>query len=60
MNTIRICPVCHSETTRLTYSPYYPYPVCFELCALTPDEMQFLELVSNGAPFLPEFNPRRA
>jgi len=56
MESLLICPVCHSESARLTFSPLYPYPVCSELCALRPEEMLFLELVSNAAPLLPEFN----
>ena len=55
METLPICPICHSETTRLTYSPLYPYPVCSELCALRPEEVMFLELVSTAAPAMPEF-----
>lgn len=50
MKALSICPICHSETTRLIYSPFYPIPVCYEICALTPDDMLFLELVSNNLP----------
>lgn len=50
MNVLSICPICHSVTTRLIYSPLYPNPVCYEICALTPDEMLFLELVSDSFP----------
>ncbi len=48
MQTTLICPVCHSETVRLTFCALYPYQVCYELCALTPDDLLFLEMVSSG------------
>jgi hypothetical protein len=46
MQPTHVCPVCHSETARLTFCTLYAFPVCAELCALTPDDLLFLEMVS--------------
>ena len=49
MPTLHVCPICHGETAQLIYCELYAAPVCSELCALTPAELHFLELVSGGA-----------
>jgi hypothetical protein len=47
MQTTHVCPICHSETARLTYCALYSFPVCVELCALSPDDLLFLEMMSS-------------
>jgi len=45
MNTIQICPSCHSETRRLIYCAINRRLVCAESCAMTDADLFLLELV---------------